>query len=155
MKFYLLGTQCLFDIAKDDGNKARRWYNSLATRGLYLGSDVRISAFSVAQLTFHFKKTPAITAGDLSVIANVKRLIRKFENAGAVLGCPAEAAYYWAERLGEVVTYDQPPPPRELPAEEAIVVATAAVTNGGYDCVLVDHLQQIHKTLHIAVHDPY
>jgi hypothetical protein len=155
MTIYLLGTQCLLDIAKKDGNKAEQWYKSLATQGLYLGSDVYISAFSVVQLRFFFVNHPPVTAGDRTLISNVEKLIRKFKNAGGVLGCPAEAAYYWAERLGEHVTYDQPQPPRKLPAEEAVVLATAAVNNGGNSCVLVDRRQQIHQTLNIRVHDPY
>ena len=155
MKTYLIGTQCLLDNAKNDGNKARHWYDSLASKGLYLGTHVLISAFSVAQLRFFFQKHPAITAGDRSLIRNVNKFIRKFENAGGVLGCPAEAAYYWADTLGPSVTYHQPPPPRALPAEEAIVVATAAVQNGGHSYVLVDREQQIHQALQISVHDPY
>jgi hypothetical protein len=155
MKTYLIGTQCLLDIAKKDGNKASQWYDSLASQGLYLGTHVLISAFSVAQLRFFFHKHPAITPGDWSLIRNVNKVIRIFENAGGVLGCPAEAAYYWAETLGPSVTYNRPPPPRALPAEEAIVVATAAVHNGGHSYVLVDREQEIHQVLRIAVHDPY
>jgi hypothetical protein len=154
MTIYLLGTQCLFDIAKKDGNEAEVWYNSLALRGLYLG-DVRISAFSVAYLRFYFDQHPSLTRGDRQLKKNVEALIDKFKNAGAVMGCPPQAAYYWAERLGYTVTYDRPPPPREIPFEEVIVVATAAASPNGNSYVLVDRRQTVHEDLKIPVHDPY
>jgi hypothetical protein len=86
MAIYLLGTRCLFDIAKNDGNKAQQWYDDLAKRNLHFG-DVLISAFSVALVRFHFDDNPPADPATRQLQANVNYLIDQFKVADAVVGC--------------------------------------------------------------------
>lgn len=154
MAVFLLGTQCLLDIAKHDGNKAQQWYEGLQKQGLHFG-DVRISAFSVALIRFLFDSKPPSTPNERQLQINVNLLIERFKNAGAVVGCTAEAVYYWADNLGDAVQYDQPPPAREIGAE-ALVIATVAVSqHPSLQYTLVDRGQALHQALSIPVYDPY
>jgi hypothetical protein len=153
MATYVLGTQCLLDIAKKDGNKAQLWYEALAAQGVYFG-DVCISAFSVALIRFHFDDKPPSTPGDRQLQSNVNHLIDQFKTAGAVIGCSPDALYYWADNLGQGVQYDQPPPAHDVGAE-AIVLATIAVAPLSAQYTLVDRRQAVHQQLTITVHDPY
>jgi hypothetical protein len=153
MAIFILGTQCLLDIAKQDGNKAQQWYAGLAARNLLLG-DVCISAFSVAQLRFFFDDNPPTTPADRQLQTNVNLLIDQFKLAGAVLGCSVEAVDYWAEKLGNGCQYDQPPPAKNIEIE-ALVIATVATAHPGIQYILVNRRQAIHQQLNISVLDPY
>lgn len=150
---YVLGTQCLLDIAKQDGNKAHLWYEALAAQGIYFG-EVCISAFSVALIRFLFDDNPPRTPGDRQLQFNVTHLIDEFKTAGAVIGCSPDAVFYWAANLGQGVQYDQPPPARDI-GSEALVLATIAVAPAGSQYVLVDRRQSVHKQITISVLDPY
>jgi hypothetical protein len=152
MATYVLGTRCLLDIAKKDGNKAQLWYEGLAAQGVHFG-DVCISAFSVALIRFLFDDHPPVTPGDRQLQVN-NRLIDQFKTADAVLGCSQDAVYYWAENLGEGLEYDQPPPSRKI-GSEALVLATVATAPRSAQYRLVDRLQSIHSQLIISVFDPY
>jgi len=153
MAMYVLGTQCLLDIAKKDGNPAQRWFEGLAARNIHLG-DVCISAISVVFLRFYFDDHPPQSPATRQLQTNLNLLIDQFKTAGAVLGCSREAVYYWADTLGNNVQYDQPPPARAIDIE-ALVLATVAVPPPGRQYTLVDRAQAVHQQLSIAVHDPY
>lgn len=152
MAIYILGTQCLLDIAKKDGNKAQQWFEALAGQGIQFG-DVCISALSIAQLRFFFDKHPPATPGDRQLQANVALLTAQFETADAVIGLSVAAAKYWAHSIGENLIYHHP---RQRPmGTEALVLATVAVGHQGTSCTLADRLQPVHTQLGITVHDPY
>jgi hypothetical protein len=153
MTIYVLGTQCLLDIAKNDGNEAHRWFERLASQGVHV-SDLRISACSIALLRFHFDDNPPRTPGDHQLQVNLNRLITRFKNAHAVLGCSMESICYWADNLGDSITYDRPPP-RKLIGVEALVLATVATGDPVNPYTLVDRHQTIHQQLNIATFDPY
>jgi hypothetical protein len=153
MAIFVLGTQCLLDIAKKDGNKAQQWYDALAGRGVHFG-DVCISAFSVAVVRFFFDDNPPSTPADRQLKTNVNHLIDLFKTAGAVIGCSTEAIYYWADNLGNGVQYDQPPPAKDI-GVETLLLATLTVAHPSTQYTLVDRRQAVHQQLNITVHDPY
>lgn len=152
VEILILGTQCLVDVAKGDGNPAHAWYDLQEQKGVQFG-DICISAFSIAQMKFFFAKNPPGDADEKALEANLNSLFSDFETAGAVIGCSPAAANYWADFLDEVVIYDLPSP-HEV-GTEAIVIATVAAGHEGIPCRLVDLLQPIHKQLNISVYDPY
>jgi len=153
MAIYVLGTQCLLDIAKKDGNRAQIWFDGMAARNQHFG-DVTISAYSVALVQFLFEDHPPVTLADRQLKINVDLLIDQFKITHAVLDCSKEAIYYWAHNLGRGIQYDQPPPAIEIGAE-ALVLATVATPPPGVQYTLVDRRQTVHQQLALSVHDPY
>jgi hypothetical protein len=153
MEILILGTQCLYDIAKRDGNAAHQWYVRQELTGVHFG-DICISAFSIAQVIMSFANNPPSTPNEKSLEFNLHSLINDFETADAVIGCSPAAARYWAEYLPAPVMYDNPPPPYAV-GTEAIVIATVAAGHEGIPCRLVDRLQLIHQSLNLKVLDPH
>jgi hypothetical protein len=153
MTAYLLSTRCLYDIAVHDHNKAQLWFEAAARRSSQL-SEIRISAFSIPQIRFYFEAHPPRTPDDRKVQANFTKLITLFTNRQAVLGCPPEAAYFWANTIGRSVIYENPPPPRDI-GPEVLILATAAVRHNSTRYTLVEQWQPIHDTLKIQIFDPY
>ena len=153
MTAYLLSTRCLYDIAVHDRNKAQLWFEDLVLRGRAL-SEIRISAFSIPQIRFHFDEHPPTGPDDRKVQANFYKLVTQFTNMQAVLGCPPEAAYFWANTIGRSAVYDAPPPSRDI-GSEVLILATAATKHNSTRYTLVEKLQPIHGRLGIQVHDPY
>jgi hypothetical protein len=150
---YLLSTRCLYNIALQNKNKAQLWFESLVHQGLHFG-DFCISAFSIPQIRFYFDHFPPQKPGDRQVQANFYKLVTQFSNAQAIIGCPPEAALYWANTLGEDVMYDEPPPPWDI-GTEVLVLATAAVMHNGTRYTLVEREQPLHRKLKLLIHDPY
>src|SRR5260370_30540063 len=95
MARYLLGTNCLLDIALQNQGAANRWFAGKAPQpGLFVG-DVAISAFSVAAIRAFYRATPPTTPKGRVHEENVSKLIRQFEVVDAIEGVSPPAVSFW------------------------------------------------------------
>lgn len=156
MARYLLGTQCLMDVALLNDGAAHRWFSGRSAQpGLFVG-DVAISAFSVAAIRAFFRQRPPTSVETKQHESNLGRLIRQFEVADAVEGASPAAVFFWDSQAQVALTYDVPGHgQRALGFEEKFVLATALKGNHGRGFILVDRAQAVHHALGVTVYDPY
>lgn len=156
MAYYLLGTNCLLDIARLNNGPAHRWYLSRAAQEGLFPEDVVISAFSVALIEDLFRRTPPTTPAEKQLADNVFSLIEQFRLDGAIVGASQEVVAYWSRQLHGEIPYPTPRYPDDTAGfEEKFVIATAKVGNEGRGYILVDRKREVHEQLGLLVHDPY
>jgi hypothetical protein len=164
MARYLLGTQCLMDVAKSIGLPPQRWFETAAKRGIDR-SDVFISAVSPMILRTAFE-TAAKRSADAATKANYAAIRKNTDiltgrlvSAGSVVPMTKEIADRWGELLELKLTYENKTGEvAEYKFPEKLVFATAMVGIDGVPFSLVEKSQQAHgalAALGLLVEDPY
>ena len=146
MARYLLGTQCLVDIAKQDGLPAQRWLEAAGRRGIHL-SDVYISAVTPMILTRAFKRA-AQTPAHQAIRQACEHLVRRYAQAGQVVPVTREIADRW----GDLIDYDLPytnasGETKLFDSHEKLVMATAIEGVDGRPFTLVSRRHDAHRIL--------
>ena len=77
MSSYLLGTQCLFDLGRNDGGALQQWFEGQAPqRGLFV-EDIALSAFSVSIIARHFALKPPANEMPIAAAPNCCSMERR------------------------------------------------------------------------------
>jgi hypothetical protein len=154
---YLVGTQCLFDLGLHDGGPVQRWFEAKSAQQGLFADDVVVSAFSVAAVRLHYRRTPPRNAAEATHHGNLDGLIRQFEVANQVVGASPAVVATWTDALAAVlIEYEHADGSRQRCGfEEKLVLATAICGNQGFPFVLIDRKQAVHADLGIVVEDPW
>jgi hypothetical protein len=156
MSSYLLGTQCLFDLGRNDGGALQRWFEGQAPqRGLFV-EDIALSAFSVAIIERHFALNPPAKPAERTLRDNLTVLIERFWTADHIVGASAGVIKAWMRFRDDPIRYGFPDGSvQRCGFEEKLVLATAMCGNNGRSFILLDHAQTVFADLGIAFQDPY
>lgn len=156
MSSYLLGTQCLFDLGRNDGGALQQWFEGLAPqRGLFV-EDIALSAFSVAIIRRHFSLQRRRTTAERVLQENLDALIERFWTANQIVGASALVVHAWTRFRDEEILYRFPDGSVQACGfEEKLVLATALCGNSGRSFILLDRKQAAFAELGLAVQDPY
>ena len=151
MARYLLGNQCLVDIAKMRGLPPERWFATLEERGID-SRDVRISAVTPMFLDAVLREEEGAQA--LHAVAlrkNCEKLIGRLLKSSEAVPVTKEVADLWGVLRG---TKDL----QEYRTEALLVWATAIEGLDGRPFVLVDKREAVHahlERLGLSLEDPY
>lgn len=156
MSTYLLGTQCLFDLGRNDGGALQQWFEGLPPqRGLFV-EDISLSAFSVSIIRRHFSLNPPARTAERTLHDNLETLIERFQTAGQVIGASPAVVDAWSRLRDEDIVYELPGGrSQRCGFEEKLVLATALCGNSGRSFILLDRSQSAFAELGIAVQNPY
>jgi hypothetical protein len=155
MPRYLLGSQCLVDIAKQSGLAPERWLTGAGVRGID-GRDIYISAV-----------TPMIVARGLKgndpdlvrMRENLDMLIDRYVQRDQVAPVTKNIADEWGKILDLSLAYVNAKGETKLYAfHEKLVLATAIEGLNGRPFVFVERHQPAHDVLAprgLALEDPY
>ncbi len=156
MSSYLLGTQCLFDLGRNDGGPLQQWFEGLPPqRGLFV-EDVALSAFSVAIIRRHFSLHRPRRTAERTLQENLETLIERFRTAECIVGASSAVVSAWSRFRDEEILYHLPDGSVQACGfEEKLVLATALCGNGGRSFILLHRNQTAFAELGIAVQDPY
>lgn len=156
MSSYLLGTQCLFDLGRNDGSPLQQWFEGLPPqRGLFV-EDVMLSAFSVSIIRRHFSTHPPRRTAERTLQDNLEALIERFDTAAQVVGASSAVVSAWSRFRDEDILYHLPDGKvQRCGFEEKLVLATALCGNSGRSFILLDRSQPAFAELGIAAQDPY
>jgi len=157
MPRYLLGSQCLVDIAKSTGLAPEQWFRTVESRGVD-GRDVYISAVTPMILTSAFDRAtqlPALAA----IRGNSDTLITRFVRAGQMAPITKEIADRWGELPEFDLTYETANGEIKCyPFQQKLVLATAIEGLDGRPFTLVDKRQKAHQDLEslgLVLEDPH
>lgn len=157
MPRYLLGSQCVLDIAKRIGCPPEQWFLATDKRGIN-ARDVYISAVTPMILASAFarvEQTPDIAA----IRANSDKLITRFDRAGRIAPVTKEIADRWGELLEFDLTYETADGETKLYRfHQKLVLATAIEGLDGRPFTLVDKRQKAHQDLEslgLVLEDPH
>ncbi|MBS0476196.1 MAG: hypothetical protein JSR28_13770 [Proteobacteria bacterium] len=156
MSSYLLGTQCLFDLGRNDGGALQQWFEGRAPqRGLFV-DDIVLSAFSVSIIHRHFALKPPTKPAERTLQDNLVILIKRFGTADQIVGASPAVIDAWTRFRDDPITYRLPDDSTQrCGLEEKLVLATAMCGNNGRSFTLLDRTQTAFTDLNIAFQDPY
>src|SRR5580658_4430930 len=143
MPHYLLGSQCLLDIAKGIGQPPQVWLQSAGERGID-GADIYISAVTPMILAATFDAA-AQSPVNQRLRDNAERLVQRYVQQNQVAPVTKEIADQWGKLLPLDLTHGESSGIVKLYRyPEKLVFATAIVGIGGRAFTLVDRRQQAH-----------
>jgi predicted nucleic acid-binding protein len=153
MRRYLLGVQCLLDIAKHADLPAERWMESAEARGIDM-NDIYISAASPMILLSALDKAPA--SGYIQQLReNVETIVQRFVDRKLIAPVTKEIADRWGKILPQPLTYnDDAGVTHKYTFHEKLILATALEGIEGRPFVLVDRRQEAHRELNLDLEDP-
>ena len=156
MSSYLLGTQCLFDLGRNDGGALQQWFEGQAPqRGLFV-EDIALSAFSVSIIARHFALKPPANTAERTLQDNLAILIKRFGTANQIVGASPAVIEAWTRFRDDPITYRLPDGETQRCGwDEKLVLATAMCGNNGRSFTLLDRTQTTFTDLNIAFQDPY
>ncbi|MDP6344272.1 MAG: hypothetical protein QF578_06580 [Alphaproteobacteria bacterium] len=157
MPRYLLGSQCLVDIARRVQSPAEQWFATAGERGID-ASDVYISAVTPMILRSTFKAaapSPTVTA----IRENSENLVNRFARSRQLAPVTQEIADRWGQLLDFDLSRETADGETKLYRfQEKLVLATAIEGLDGRPFVLVDKRQSAHDKLAplgLDLEDPY
>jgi predicted nucleic acid-binding protein len=153
MRRYLLGVQCLLDIAKHADLPAERWMTSAEERGIDM-TDIYISAVSPMILLSALDKAP-VSGYIQQLRENVETIVQRFVDRRLIAPVTKEIADRWGKILPQPFTYkDGAGVTHKYTFHEKLVLATALEGIEGRPFVLVDRRQEAHRELNLDLEDP-
>lgn len=156
MPRYLLGTQCVVDIARRANLPPQRWFESLDQKTVP-ARNVVISAVTPMILTETFKNpaTPFVAALGQAC----DDLVRRFVDGHRVVPVTKGIADRWGLLLNFPLTYVNAGKQEvEYDYREKLVIASAIEGLDGIPFMLVERSQPAHAALEpqgLKIHDPY
>jgi len=154
---YLLGTQCVVDLARGANLPPERWLKSLDPKQV-VASDIRISVVTPMILTATFaaqEQTPFVAA----LKQACESLLRRFVLGKRMVPVSKEIADRWGTLLPFTLTYlNIDNQPADYDFRERLIMATAIEGVDGLPFTLVDRTQPGHtalKPIGLQLLDPY
>jgi hypothetical protein len=157
MPRYLLGSQCLVDIAKGIDLAPQRWLRDAGDRGID-GSDIYISAVTPMILGANFEAAPKSPTNQ-RLRENVEKLVQRYVAANLVAPITKDIADEWGKILPLDLTHRQSSGvEKAYTFHEKLVFATAIAGIDGRAFTLVERRQKAHNDLAVmglVIEDPY
>jgi hypothetical protein len=154
MPRYLLGSQCVVDIAKRIQLAPERWLLGASERGID-GRDIYISAITPTILSRALRDDPAMAP----LRRNLEVLIDRYVQARQVAPVTKRIADKWDEILDLSLDYvDKKNATKPYSSRERMVLATAIEGLDGRPFLLVERHQPAHDVLQahgLELTDPY
>ncbi|HYL76640.1 MAG TPA: hypothetical protein VEU96_20670 [Bryobacteraceae bacterium] len=157
MAWYLLGSQCLIDIAKRIDLPPERWLAAAGERGID-GKEIYISAVTPMILASAFERAHQ-NAALQALRENTEILITRLARSGQVAPVTMDIADRWGKLLKLTLEYiASPGHTKPYHDPERLVLATAIEGLLGRPFVLVEKRQPAHgalASLGLVLEDPY